>query len=52
MGKEPEEEWLYVYEYVYEQLTHSALHPKLTQHCQSTILQHKTEMLKSRPVNS
>ena len=35
MGKEPKKQWIYVY----VQLNHFAVHPKLTQHCKLTILQ-------------
>ena len=40
MGKESEEEWLYVYVY----LIHCALHLKLTQHCKSTVFQYKIKI--------
>ena len=46
MGKESEKEWIYVY----VQLNHSATHLKLTQHCKSTIIQHKIKFRKIKRI--
>ena len=40
MGKESEKEYISVY----AELNHFAVHLKLIQHCQSTILQYKVKM--------
>ena len=40
MGKESEKEWIYICIYMWgEGLVHFAVYLRLTQHCESTILQ-------------
>jgi len=48
MGKGSEKEWIYVY----AQLNHSAVHLQLTEHCKSTLLQHKIKTKKLPPMGS